>query len=50
MNKVVQYVIDARDTLGDAVKSILPRVKSACGGVLQNIANIQIGLGMLSGA
>lgn len=50
MNKVVQYVIAARDTLGNAVKSILARIKSAFGGVFRNLANIQVGLGMLSGA
>lgn len=50
MNKVVEYVIRAKDATGAAIKSALGRVRSLAAGTAGNLANIQAGLSMAMNA
>ena len=47
MNKVLEYIIRAKDATGSAVSSALGKLKSFASGVGKNLANIQAGLQML---
>ena len=47
MNKVVEYIIGAKDATGNAIKSALARLKSFATSVGSNLQNIRAGFGML---
>lgn len=47
MNKVVEYIIGAKDATGNAIKSALNRLKSFAASVGSNLQNIRAGIGML---
>lgn len=47
MNKVVEYIIGAKDATGNAIKSALNRLKSFTSSVGSNLQNIRAGIGML---
>ena len=49
MNKILEYVISAKDKTGAAVSSALARVKSFASSVAQNLANVKAGFDMLAG-
>lgn len=49
-NKVIEYIIGARDATGKAISSALARIKSFASSVGSNLMNIQAGFGMLQGA
>ena len=49
-NKVIEYVIGAKDATGKAISSALARIKSFASGVGSNLMNIKAGLDMLQGA
>ena len=46
MNKVVEYIIGAKDATGNAVRSALARLKSFASSVGSNLQNIRAGIGM----
>ena len=50
MNKVVEYIIGAKDATANAIKSALSRLKSFAASVGSNLQNIRAGLGMLQTA
>jgi len=47
VNKVVEYIIGAKDATGNAIKSALNRLKSFAASVGSNLQNIRAGIGML---
>ena len=47
MNKVVEYIIGAKDATAGAIKSALSRLKSFASTVGSNLQNIRAGIGML---
>ena len=47
MNKVVEYIIGAKDATGNAIKSALARLKSFATSVGSNLQNSRAGFGML---
>jgi len=50
MNKVVEYIIGAKDATGNAIKSALNRIKSFAASVGSNLQNIRAGIGMFQTA
>lgn len=48
MNKVLEYIIRAKDATGGAVSSSLSKIKSLGAGFLQQAANVRAAFGMLS--
>lgn len=50
MNKVVEYIIRAKDATGSAISSALGRLKSFASGVGRQLANVKAGLDMAMGA
>ena len=50
MNKIIEYVIGAKDATGNAIKSAMSRIKSFAASVGANLQNIRAGLGMLQTA
>ena len=50
MNKVIKYIIGAKDATGAAISSALNRIKSFAASVGRNLANIQAGFQMLGRA
>lgn len=50
MNKVVEYIIGAKDATGNAVKSALNRLKSFAASVGSNLQNIRAAWGMMQTA
>ncbi len=50
MNKVLEYIIRAKDATGSAVSSALGRLKSFASGVARQLANVKAGLDMALGA
>ncbi len=48
-NRVVEYIIAAKDRTALAVRSALSRIKSFTTGVGRNLANLQAGFGMTAG-
>ena len=46
MNKVVEYIIGAKDATGNAIRSALARLKSFASSVGSNLQNIRAGIGM----
>lgn len=50
MNKVLEYIIAAKDNTSNAIKSALDRVKNFAGAVGRNLANIKAGFDMLGQA
>jgi len=50
MNKVLEYIIGAKDATGSAISSALNRIKSFSKSVFSNLVNIQAGFGMLGNA
>lgn len=49
MNKVIEYIIGAKDATGNAIKSALGRIKSFASGVMGQLANIKAGFDMAAG-
>ncbi len=49
MNKVIEYIISAKDATGNAIKSALGRIKSFASGVMGQLANIKAGFDMAAG-
>ena len=47
MNKVIEYIIRAKDATGTGIKSAMGRIKSLAAGIGRNLANIHAGLSML---
>ena len=50
MNKVVEYIIGAKDATAGAIKSALARIKSFASTVGSNLQNIRAGIGMFQTA
>ena len=50
MNKVLEYIIRAKDATGGAISSALGRLKSFASGVGRQLANVKAGLDMALGA
>ena len=50
MNKVLEYIIRAKDATGDAVSSAMSKVKNLAIGIGTNLMNIKAGFEMLGGA
>lgn len=50
MNKVIEYIIGAKDATGKAIKSALDRLKGFASSVGRNLMNIQAGFQMLGRA
>ena len=50
MNKVIEYIIGAKDATGAAISSALNKIKSFAASVGRNLANIQAGFQMLGRA
>lgn len=50
MNKVIEYIIRAKDATGAGIKSAMGRIKSLAAGIGRNLTNIQSGLSMMMGA
>ena len=50
MNKVVEYIIGAKDATGNAIKSALNRLKSFAASVGSNLQNIRAAFGMMQTA
>ena len=50
MNKVIEYIIRAKDATGAGIKSAMGRIKSLAAGIGRNLANIQAGVQMVMGA
>lgn len=50
MNKVVEYIIGAKDATGNAIKSALSRLKSFATSVGSNLQNIRAAFGMMQTA
>ena len=50
MNKVIEYIIGAKDATGNAIKSALFRLKSFAASVGSNLMNIKAGFEMLGSA
>ena len=50
MNKVVEYIIGAKDATGNAIKSALTRIRSFASTVGTNLQNIRAAFGMLQTA
>ena len=50
MNKVIEYIIGAKDATGNAIKSALSRLKSFASSVGSNLMNIKAGFEMLGSA
>lgn len=50
MNKVIEYIIGAKDATGNAIKSALSRLKSFAASVGSNLMNIKAGFEMLGSA
>ena len=50
MNKVIEYIIRAKDATGAGIKSAMGRIKSLAAGIGRNLANIQAGVQMAMGA
>ena len=50
MNKVVEYIIGAKDATGNAIKSALNRLRSFASSVGSNLQNIRAGWGMMQSA
>ena len=48
MNKVIEYIISAKDKTGAAISSALTRVKSFAAAAASNLANIKAGFDMLA--
>lgn len=48
MNKVIEYIISAKDKTGAAISSALSRVKSFAAAAATNLANIKAGFDMLA--
>ncbi len=48
MNKVIEYIISAKDKTGAAISSALTRVKSFAAAAATNLANIKAGFDMLA--
>lgn len=49
MNKVLEFIIGAKDRTGDAIKSALGRIRSFAQSVRTNLMNIKAGFDMASG-
>lgn len=49
MNKVLEYIIRAKDATGSAISSALSKLKSFATGVGRNLVNIQAGFQMMAG-
>ena len=47
MNRVVEYIIGAKDATAGAIRSALARLRSFASGVGSNLMNIRAGFGML---
>jgi len=50
MNKIIEYVIGAKDATGNAVKSAISRIRSLAATVGGNLQNIRAGFGMIQTA
>lgn len=50
MNKIIEYVIGAKDATGNAIKSALSRIKNFAASVGSNLQNIRAGFGMFATA
>lgn len=50
MNKVLEYIIRAKDATGNAVSSALSKLKGLASGIGRNLMNIKAGFDMLAGA
>lgn len=49
MNKVIEYIIGAKDATGNAIKSALGRIRSFASGVMGQLANVKAGFDMAAG-
>ena len=50
MNKVLEYIIRAKDATGSAISSALASAKNLATGIGRNLVNIQAGFAMLGSA
>lgn len=50
MNKVIEYIIGAKDATGNAIKSAMSRIKTFAASVGSNLMNIKAGFEMLGSA
>jgi len=48
MNKIIEYVIGAKDATGNAIKSALGRIRDFTARVGANLANVKVGFDMLA--